>query len=81
VYEQVIELFKNAPDLLAEFKQFLPESGGGMGFGSFVQAAAGGATAPTAGTKRKDTKDPAAAKKRRQDKAAAQKVCSAQVQR
>ncbi|GMK60011.1 hypothetical protein CspeluHIS016_0902280 [Cutaneotrichosporon spelunceum] len=72
VYEQVIELFKNAPDLLAEFKQFLPESGGGMGFGSFVQAAAG-STAPTAGQKRKDTKEPAAAKKRRPDKAAAQK--------
>ncbi|KLT42069.1 hypothetical protein CC85DRAFT_285843 [Cutaneotrichosporon oleaginosum] len=72
VYEQVIELFKNAPDLLAEFKQFLPESGGGLGFGSFVQAAAG-STAPTAGQKRKDTKDPAATKKRRQDKAAAQK--------
>lgn len=74
VYEQVIELFKNAPDLLAEFKQFLPESGGGgFGFGNFVQAAAGSAPAPA--TKRtKDTKDGPAAKKRRQEKAAAQRV-------
>ncbi|WVO13131.1 hypothetical protein L204_100743 [Cryptococcus depauperatus] len=43
VYEQVTKLFTNAPDLLDEFKQFLPENGSGglasMGFGSFVQVA------------------------------------------
>ncbi|KIR56076.1 paired amphipathic helix protein Sin3a [Cryptococcus gattii Ru294] len=42
VYEQVTKLFTNAPDLLDEFKQFLPENGtGGLGMlsGSFMQAA------------------------------------------
>lgn len=42
VYEQVTKLFINAPDLLDEFKQFLPENGtGGLGMlsGSFMQAA------------------------------------------
>ncbi|WWC68464.1 uncharacterized protein I206_102392 [Kwoniella pini CBS 10737] len=73
VYEQVTRLFNNAPDLLDEFKQFLPENGGfgGMGgFGSFVQAAAGApplaADKPT-GPKRggKDAEKPSAQKKRR----------------
>ncbi|KAK4683853.1 paired amphipathic helix protein Sin3a, partial [Tremellales sp. Uapishka_1] len=45
VYAQVTKLFDNAPDLLDEFKAFLPENGsgglGGLGFGSFMQAAAG----------------------------------------
>lgn len=42
MYEQVTKLFTNAPDLLDEFKQFLPENGtGGLGMlsGSFMQAA------------------------------------------
>ncbi|WWC60485.1 uncharacterized protein I303_103058 [Kwoniella dejecticola CBS 10117] len=73
VYEQVTRLFNNAPDLLDEFKQFLPENGGfgGMaGFGSFVQAAAGAppvtaekSTAPKRGSK--DAEKPSAQKKRR----------------
>lgn len=65
VYEQVIDLFKNAPDLLAEFKQFLPESGGGgfPGFGSFVQAAAGQTGPAPPGQKRKDAKEPASKKR------------------
>lgn len=65
MYEQVIDLFKNAPDLLAEFKQFLPESGG-FGFGSFVQAAAGSGqpAPPTGGQKRKETKEAAPKQKR-----------------
>ncbi|WOO83690.1 Paired amphipathic helix protein pst1 [Vanrija pseudolonga] len=63
VYEQVIDLFKHAPDLLAEFKQFLPESGG-FGLGNFMQAASSTQT-QTAGQKRKDAKEPAQAKKRR----------------
>ncbi|ODO11875.1 hypothetical protein I350_00659 [Cryptococcus amylolentus CBS 6273] len=47
VYEQVTKLFNNAPDLLDEFKQFLPENGSGGalagfgGLGSFMQVAAG----------------------------------------
>ena len=87
VYEQVRKLFKGAPDLIDEFKQFLPENGSaGVGFGSFIQAAAG----PTAvmpekvlGPKRgsKESKDATAAKKRRggpatESKTAAQKVSS-----
>ncbi|WRT65870.1 uncharacterized protein IL334_002821 [Kwoniella shivajii] len=75
VYEQVTRLFNNAPDLLDEFKQFLPENGqggfGGMaGFGSFVQAAAGAppvvAEKPVAQKRgSKDVKEPSAQKKRR----------------
>nr|XP_031858732.1 uncharacterized protein CI109_005826 [Kwoniella shandongensis]KAA5525804.1 hypothetical protein CI109_005826 [Kwoniella shandongensis] len=76
VYEQVTKLFNNAPDLLDEFKQFLPENGGpgglsGMGFGSFMQAAAGGAPAPPdklAGSQKrgaKEGKEASTQKKRR----------------
>ncbi|WVQ97064.1 hypothetical protein IAU59_004174 [Kwoniella sp. CBS 9459] len=72
VYEQVTKLFSNAPDLLDEFKQFLPENGGfgGMGFGSFMQAAT---SAPppvpekTSSQKRgaKEAKESGSSKKRR----------------
>lgn len=37
MYEQVEKLFVGAPDLLDEFKRFLPENGGGGLFGSVVQ--------------------------------------------
>lgn len=37
VYEQVEKLFVGAPDLLDEFKLFLPENGGGGLFGSLAQ--------------------------------------------
>ncbi|OXG25638.1 paired amphipathic helix protein Sin3a [Cryptococcus neoformans Tu259-1] len=57
VYEQVTKLFTNAPDLLDEFKQFLPENGtGGLGMlsGSFMQAAGAAPAVPekVAGQKR-----------------------------
>ena len=70
VYEQVTKLFGNAPDLIDEFKQFLPENGqgglGGIGFGSFVQAASGVGPIDKGPQKRgKDPKEPTAAKKRR----------------
>ncbi|WVW80329.1 hypothetical protein I302_102309 [Kwoniella bestiolae CBS 10118] len=73
VYEQVTRLFNNAPELLEEFKQFLPENGGfgGMaGLGSFVQAAAGAPPITgekVAGQKRggKEVKEASAQKKRR----------------
>jgi paired amphipathic helix protein Sin3a len=74
VYEQVTKLFNNAPDLLDEFKQFLPENGSGglagMGFGSFMQAAAGAPPlapekAPVQKRGSKDVKDTGAQKKRR----------------
>jgi paired amphipathic helix protein Sin3a len=64
-------LFNNAPDLLEEFKQFLPENGsaGGLGFGSFMQAAASGQpTIPDKAPVKKgsrDVKDAPPAKKRR----------------
>ncbi|KAL7423639.1 hypothetical protein Q5752_001220 [Cryptotrichosporon argae] len=64
VYEQVTELFKHAPDLIDEFKQFLPEAGGGVGLSSFIQAA--GAPVPDKTNKRGNKeKDAAAPKKRR----------------
>ena len=68
------KLFNNAPDLLDEFKQFLPENGSGglagMGFGSFMQAAAGApplAPEKVAVQKRgsKDVKESGTQKKRR----------------
>ena len=71
VYEQVTKLFGNAPDLIDEFKQFLPENGqgglGGIGFGSFVQAASGVGPIDKGPAKRggKDAKEPAPSKKRR----------------
>ncbi len=74
MYEQVTKLFNNAPDLLDEFKQFLPENGSGgfagTGFGSFMQAAAGApplAPEKVVNQKRssKDVKDSGAQKKRR----------------
>ena len=74
VYEQVTKLFIQAPDLLDEFKQFLPENGvgglAGMGFGSFMQAAAGAqplAPEKSITQKRgsKDVKDSGVQKKRR----------------
>ena len=38
MYDQVEKLFVGAPDLLDEFKRFLPENGGGSGlFGSLAQ--------------------------------------------
>lgn len=37
MYDQVEKLFVGAPDLLDEFKRFLPENGGGGLFGSVVQ--------------------------------------------
>ncbi|EIW72890.1 hypothetical protein TREMEDRAFT_59052 [Tremella mesenterica DSM 1558] len=70
VYEQVQKLFINAPDLLTEFKQFLPENGQGglLGLGN---AALGGPAPPSAERpvppKRasKENKDSSAQKKRR----------------
>lgn len=71
MYDQVSKLFGGAPDLVDEFKQFLPEIGqggfGGMQFGTFVQAAQGG-TLPaekTVGKRTKDPKEAGPAKKRR----------------
>lgn len=62
VYEQVTKLFTNAPDLLDEFKQFLPENGtGGLGMlsGSFMQAAGAAPVVPekVAGQKRGAAKE------------------------
>ncbi|WVR05681.1 hypothetical protein IAU60_002703 [Kwoniella sp. DSM 27419] len=74
VYEQVTKLFNNAPDLLDEFKQFLPENGGFGGMGglsSFMQVATGGPLNPTEKTtssqKRgaKDARETTSQKKRR----------------
>lgn len=45
MYEQVEKLFVSAPDLLEEFKRFLPEHGGGGLFGSIVQQASAQAAA------------------------------------
>ncbi|ORX34170.1 hypothetical protein BD324DRAFT_636920 [Kockovaella imperatae] len=72
VYEQVTKLFHLAPDLIAEFKKFLPENGSsafsGMGFGSFVQAASNTPqSVDKGGVKRsaKDGKEVAPVKRRR----------------
>jgi paired amphipathic helix protein Sin3a len=70
VYEQVRKLFNNAPDLIDEFKQFLPENGSGnlaaFGFGSFVQAAQGQApgVVDKPATKRGKDKEPPTKKRR-----------------
>lgn len=75
VYAQVTILFNNAPDLLDEFKQFLPENGSGGALGSFMQAAGAQSMLAPPGSqekpiskrsvKDKDTMPPAAQKKRR----------------
>jgi len=67
VYEQVTKLFNGAPDLIDEFKQFLPENGSGsIGFGSFVQAAGVSMAPEKAPAKRGEkAKDVPPAKKRR----------------
>lgn len=59
-------LFQDAPDLLTEFKQFLPENGGGAfgGFGTFMQAATDAPLAPAVPTKRA-SKETSTAKKKR----------------
>lgn len=72
VFAQVSKLFGHAPDLISEFKQFLPEINGGPlnnadNFGSVVQAAANEPSAAL-GQKRapaKDAAQPPAGKKRR----------------
>lgn len=63
------KLFNNAPDLLDEFKQFLPENGSGglanIGFGSLMQAgASAGAERPPTKRTSKDIKDPVGKRKR-----------------
>lgn len=70
VYAQVSKLFNDAPDLIKEFKQFLPESSGGPpqfsdSFGQVLSAAS--EPTITAGQKRpsKDVAPPPAGKKRR----------------
>ena len=59
------KLFDAAPDLLDEFKQFLPENGVGGLFGSFFNAATG---MPASQEKRRLSKDAGqeGASKRRQ---------------
>ncbi|ORY28618.1 hypothetical protein BCR39DRAFT_534412 [Naematelia encephala] len=60
VYKQVSELFNHEPDLLDEFKAFLPENGNGGPFGSLMQASA---SAPPA--KKTTKKEETGGKRRR----------------
>jgi histone deacetylase complex regulatory component SIN3 len=66
VYDQVTKLFQNAPDLIDEFKQFLPEHGGVGGMAALFPASVP-PVERTTGQKRtaKDAKDVAPPKKRR----------------
>ncbi|WWC87985.1 uncharacterized protein L201_002887 [Kwoniella dendrophila CBS 6074] len=79
VYEQVTRLFNNAPDLLDEFKQFLPENGGFGGGGNvagfaLVQTAAGAVPmTPAERAASQKRKDDAAAAKRKEEAKANQK--------
>jgi paired amphipathic helix protein Sin3a len=70
VYEQVTALFQDAPDLISEFKQFLPEHGGGAfggSIGTLLQSsnAVDVAVAQTAGAKRVSKEASGGVKKKR----------------